>query len=393
MHLFPLLTAVLFSQCMLYCYSAEDFPRNISEASIRIATGRKRKLGNVDNYYKISGEWIRLTDTNIGFNKDNKSNKCLEDIPDTVISCCNPDLIKLLQWNGSYSTIGTVEESFNLLRNKRIILIGDSVTRQLYQFIKVLTETSNIASTMNSISFRIDEKGVEEMSSDGCEENHQQQKTFCNTINSKNVECNCRILPIMFIPQYNVSITLLSFYFFIGPANYGFENDDVNYKGDNFQHHNLHYRLLQYILEKYENVLINTGLHFELQTVFVYSQVIRFIRDSMVEVFVKSNSNKKMAFVNSLPTHFNGLYNEFFARKSNKRPFDCVKHSHEPHMTNTIAKALIGGKVPVLDLSELYNDMGDCHAARSDCVHWCYAYELAFPHWTYIVSFINGTIV
>ena len=159
------------------------------------------------------------------------------------------------------------------MRNKLIVIAGDSVIQQTYNSLQVILSAMGIAFRISHKYYRYYGSAFELMEQEVCDIDHAKFQSFCGL--RPNTEprslCNCSIVFHTIIPQYNMTIAYIFFYTIAIPESYA--NDAVQIKM--FNH--LQYSLFEHWVALSDATIANVGVHYDRVPTFYYAQLVRYV--------------------------------------------------------------------------------------------------------------------
>jgi hypothetical protein len=130
----------------------------------------------------------------------------------------------------STSSTRSFLELLEQMRNKLIVIAGDSVIQQTYNSLQVILSAMGIAFRISHKYYRYYGSAFELMEQEVCDIDHAKFQSFCGL--RPNTEprslCNCSIVFKTIIPPYNMTIAYIFFYTIAIPESYA--NDAVQIK-------------------------------------------------------------------------------------------------------------------------------------------------------------------
>jgi hypothetical protein len=288
------------------------------------------------------------------------------------------------------------------MKNKHVTIFGDSVMNQLFHSFSNLLEINSIPYDSRRIIF---ETNYESKSIKRVRDDCQYIQAFgniksCTRYNRAPRNCTCNYVSQLLVPQFNITVTSVSMYRLQIPDSYlpaslrdDFVADMKSYVSEYSQ---IYYPLFEHYVSLSDSVIISMGLHYEHTKMKFFAQTLSYVANTLASDMATAGSRKRHAYWLTGPTHFNGPHGgEYFRRYYDQYDVSppCVRQSSAPHVMNTMAKSLLNGVLPTLDITPMLLGRGDLHNSvyRGDCTHWCFSYELYLPQWAFIARYVNPT--
>jgi len=274
--------------------------------------------------------------------------------------CCKVPLLRYDIDDTCVSFVGLL----NNLRNKKVTLFGDSITRQTFKAFQYQLVVSNI-------SFHLQGLGSTK--------------------------------ELIITEKYNVSVELFLVYqIYLPEKNYpknGYKLAPVNQTT-----RSLFFVNASLILKKIKSsdiVIFNIGIHYgsnpsytpaQYYSVTSFTHILRWIRNAL-EYDMMMQPLKSHFYRLTFPQHFKTVSPYKDALPSGdyslaSKPYTCIDTS-DRHWSDLLAQVCFDDSpVKVLDLYEVFKNAGRYHSAENtaDCSHFCWNHHLWRPFWG-ILSF------
>lgn len=265
--------------------------------------------------------------------------------------CCkqpSKEIITLEGQPGNYSLRWLFEQHWV---NRRIGLVGDSVTQQL---IEALLKNAH---------------------AEGIPQPQLQQEHFRPKFRPK-------IQSIAVWSSFNITLTRYGDGGAISPVPSSSKMDDGDLSLISI---NIKYtdrpELFHKAVQGSDMLYVNFGVHLNQGKVTVeqVTQLFQYTRQ-VLESDMDQHPHKRHFYRLTLPQHFTGV-NGSGVQYTDRRSGECVAFGVETqeHWTNPIARQVFeGSKVRVLDYQDFVLHRGDLHSIHNqdDCTHWCYDYQM-----------------
>eukprot|EP00547_Thalassionema_nitzschioides_P015443 CAMPEP_0194240520 /NCGR_PEP_ID=MMETSP0158-20130606/6664_1 /TAXON_ID=33649 /ORGANISM="Thalassionema nitzschioides, Strain L26-B" /LENGTH=447 /DNA_ID=CAMNT_0038975231 /DNA_START=36 /DNA_END=1379 /DNA_ORIENTATION=- len=308
------------------------------------------------------------------------------------------------------SDLGTVPNYEHLLKrlsNIDIVMIGDSVLRQVFEI---------LPSLLNDTSFVLEDVAYEYLSQDTvkrirkCDVQFSEKSQTCLHHDSKRELCNCTTVTqwhsiktgttVQFAWGYGIDFPLI-------------EKDESDSDGPGVvsRHElygssfNLVHPALYSQLARSADAIVTTSNvvpHATTHDADGYFKFLNYLKDL--------DHYRDVIFLLTLPQHFH-VTNVTDSTDTNVTIGDggagyldeerlhghngCSALNAKRHWTDKIARdEFRGSKVDVIDMYPIMADRGEFHSlVKGDCSQWCLGYELMYPFWDAISELLGADVV
>jgi hypothetical protein len=308
---------------------------------------------------------LKCSAEHLWIHSENVTQRCIKRGIYDFHYCCKNDKVYAFKTNMTFThENGSMHNIFEPIRNKHITIIGDSLSRQTYDYLLISLELEGIHYKEKIDTYLYDENENFKIIPRMC--NFENEKTEC--LNPQNwtdsAICKCTSVYQSYIPSYNVSLSLILGFRYQIPTEYiKLEEQNKQNNGGFFKV--IGYKLVQHYTEISDSVFLNVGVHYDSAPAYMFAQYVLFFK-KILKNDMKKNPLKKHMYRLTFPSHFgwNGLFESWTAVPN------CSVNT-DYHWTALAAIGLLQNEIHIIDYTAVLKSRGDLHSIKNplDCLH------------------------
>lgn len=283
------------------------------------------------------------------------------------------------EYNTGYNQLVMVKKLLKKLRNKKLLFVGDSLTKQSANALILTIDMVNVVEILKKKT-----EYYNVLSSDGsftkvsvCKNSWKGHVSTCG------VGCTCNIILGWTIPQYNIEITYYSSYTIFDnnimslyPSSKWISDANVILPYQHPYYYNFgSIKLIEYLVKRHDSTILNIGQHEEMVSGYEFVTKVRHLLEIL--------NNKKVNFYRlTLPQHYNN--GEYWSDKK------LVMNPVPRHWTDVTALGVYNEKkydnVILMDYYDWFNNAWFMHGG--DGTHYCFNVKLWSPFITTLIAYL-----
>lgn len=307
--------------------------------------------------------------------------KLLWQVSNLTTSCSGDDCCRnqkeVLVGHNSIAFNGSMVHMLKEMRDKRYTLVGDSVMINTYEALVRGIASEKVPFTVTEECVTYDfENGTHSMYDGPSRCLSLISAGFCKPYNSS---CSYRnLIRTVVVPSYNVTVSsIMCAAWLIRKSNRTTISNQLSPRM-------ITSSLFEALLQLSDTMVVNVGLHYNIEHhCELFESIVEYIADALQRDMTR-NHRKDHYFRGTFPVHFSSIDGTYEAYKKTRHPasFSLCNEDREveSHPTEQLAFKVISHRIPMVSVTDILKSRGAYHKNHeTDCVHYCYYYELWYP--------------